>query len=154
MAIPKYDELMIPVLEVLSDKKEHRITEIVDILAKKLKLTNEELEEKISSGSNKFAGRVGWARTYLKAAKLIDSTRRAYFVINERGEKALQDKPKDILNYLKQYNEFLEFVKPNKDEKTSDKNIQESKTDTPDEMLAHAQDMYKENLQTELLTRL
>lgn len=43
MAIPKYDELMIPVLEVLSDKKEHRITEIVDILAKKLKLTNEEL---------------------------------------------------------------------------------------------------------------
>lgn len=154
MAIPKYDELMIPVLEVLSDKKEHRITEIVDILAKKLKLTNEELEEKISSGSNKFAGRVGWARTYLKAAKLIDSPRRAYFVINERGEKALQDKPKDILNYLKQYNEFLEFVKPNKDEKTSNKNIQESKTDTPDEMLAHAQDMYKENLQTELLTRL
>ena len=73
MAIPRYDELMIPVLEVLSDKKEHRITEIVDILAKKLKLTNEELEEKISSGSNKFTGRVGWARTYLKAAKLIDS---------------------------------------------------------------------------------
>ncbi len=154
MAIPKYDELMMPVLEVLSDRKEHRITEIVDILGKKLKLTKEELAEKISSGSNKFAGRVGWARTYLKAAKLIDSPKRAYFVINKRGEKALQDKPNNILNYLKQYNEFLDFVKSSKDEKVSDKCNLENKTDTPDEMLANAQDMYKENLQTELLIRL
>ncbi len=43
MAIPKYDELMLPVLKVLSDEKEHRITEIVDILGKQYKLTEDEL---------------------------------------------------------------------------------------------------------------
>ena len=43
MAIPKYNELMIPVLEVLSDEKEHSFTEIIDILAKKYKLSQDEI---------------------------------------------------------------------------------------------------------------
>ena len=35
MAIPKYNDLMFPVLEVLSDEKEHSLKEIVEILGKK-----------------------------------------------------------------------------------------------------------------------
>ena len=153
MAIPKYDELMLPFLQVLSDGKTYRINEIVDKLASQFNLTQEELEELIPSGARKFAGRVGWARTYLKGAGLIESPQRAFFVINERGRKALEDKPKKMLEYLKQYPEYKEFIGLSKkvDEKHSD--IDE-KTNTPDEMLAHVQQLFKDNLQSELLSKL
>ncbi len=68
MAIPKYDELMLPFLQVLSDGKTYRINEIVDKLTSQFNLTQEEREELIPSGGRKFAGRVGRARTYLKGA--------------------------------------------------------------------------------------
>ena len=89
MTIPTHDELMLPFLQVLSDGQEHRINELVDKLAKEFNLSQKEIEEEIPSGGRKFAGRVGWARTYLKGAKLIDSPKRAFFIINERGRKAL-----------------------------------------------------------------
>lgn len=148
MAIPKYNDLMFPVLEVLSDEKEHSLKEIVEILGKKYKLTDEELSIEIPSGGKLFYGRVGWARTYLKAAKLIDNPKRAFFSINERGKKALKDNPNNMLTYLKQYDDFINF------ENRSKKNDSESKSETPDEMLAHAQELYKDNLQIELLEKL
>ena len=82
MTIPTHDELMLPFLQVLSDGQEHRINELVDKLAKEFNLSQKEIEEEIPSGERKFAGRVGWARTYLKGAKLIDSPKRAFFIIN------------------------------------------------------------------------
>ena len=153
MAIPKYNELMFPVLEVLSDEKEHSLKEIVEILGKKYKLTDEELSIEIPSGGKLFYGRVGWARTYLKAAKLIDSPKRAFFSINERGKKALKDKPDNMLTYLKQYDDFINFENRSK-KSNSEKNSSECKSETPDEMLAHAQELYKDNLQIELLEKL
>ena len=145
MAIPKYNDLMFPVLEVLSDEKEHSLKEIVEILGKKYKLTDEELSIEIPSGGKLFYGRVGWARTYLKAAKLIDSPKRAFFSINERGKKALKDNPNNMLTYLKQYDDFINFENRSK-KNISEKNDSESKSETPDEMLAHAQELYKDNL--------
>lgn len=153
MAIPKYNDLMFPVLEVLSDEKEHSLKEIVEILGKKYKLTDEELSIEIPSGGKLFYGRVGWARTYLKAAKLIDSPKRAFFSINERGKKALKDNPNNMLTYLKQYDDFINFENRSK-KNISEKNDSESKSETPDEMLAHAQELYKDNLQIELLEKL
>lgn len=153
MAIPKYNELMFPVLEVLSDEKDHSLKEIVDILGRKYKLTDEELSIEIPSGGKLFYGRVGWARTYLKAAKLIDSPKRSIFSINERGKKALKDKPDNMLAYLKQYDDFINFENRSK-KSNSEKNGSESKSETPDEMLAHAQELYKDNLQIELLEKL
>ena len=121
MAIPTHVELMIPFLEVLSDDKLHSKREMVEILSKKFKLTPEEMNELIPSGGKKFSGRVGWARTYLKASKLIESPERAVFKITERGKKALIDKPVKVLQYLKQYPEYLEFIGGNKKD-NNDKN--------------------------------
>lgn len=154
MAIPTHDELMLPFLEVLSDEKQHSKKELVEILGKKFNLTEDEMNELIPSGSKKFSGRVGWARTYLKASKLIDSPERAIFQITERGKKALLDKPDKILHYLRQYPEYLEFIGNNKSN-SSDKNEEViARTETPDEMLAHAQELYQDNLKSELLNKL
>ena len=154
MSIPTHYKLILPFLQILVDRKEHEITEIRNILAKEFNLTDNDLAEEIPSGGKKFAGRVGWARTYLKGAKLIDSPKRAHFVINERGVKALEDNPSNILNYLKQYPEYLEFMgitKKNNFEKQVE-TIESS--ETPDEMLSRAQKTYNDNLQSELLSKL
>ncbi len=157
MSIPKYQELMLPFLEVLSDKKSHRIGEIVEILAKKFNLTEEEILEEIPTGGRRFAGRVGWARTYLKMAKIIDSPHRGCFIINDRGFQTLKERPENILQYLKQYDEFLDFEKRSKKEnfvKDHNDNNYNNETETPDEMLERAQKIYLNNLKNEMLTRL
>ena len=58
-----------------------------------------------------------------------------------------------MLTYLKQYDDFINFENRSK-KNISEKNDSESKSETPDEMLAHAQELYKDNLQIELLEKL
>ena len=41
--IPKYDEMMLPLLEFLSDGNEHALNEMRRALAEQMKLTDEEL---------------------------------------------------------------------------------------------------------------
>lgn len=71
--IPKYDEVMLPLLKFLSDANEHSVKEVTDFLANLFKndphyqMTDEELREMLPSGQQRiFESRVGWARTYLK----------------------------------------------------------------------------------------
>ncbi|MCM1297527.1 MAG: restriction endonuclease [Muribaculaceae bacterium] len=154
MAIPTFDDLMLPFLEVLSDDKPHSKQDVVDTLAKKFNLSKEELEETIPSGGKKFSGRVGWARTYLKASGLIISPARAIFLITERGRQALESKPEHMLKYLKQYNEYTDFEKRSKKDNSAKNEKTVEKAETPDEMLASAQEQYFNNLQSELLSKL
>jgi restriction system protein len=48
--IPDYQTLMLPVLETISDNKEYRMTEVINSLAQKYKLSEEERSELIPSG--------------------------------------------------------------------------------------------------------
>jgi restriction system protein len=58
------------------------------------------------------------------------------------------------LHYLRQYPEYLEFIGNNKSN-SSEKNEEVlARTETPDEMLAHAQELYQDNLKSELLNKL
>jgi restriction system protein len=55
-------------------------------LAVEFQVTDEERKELLASGTQAiFDNRVGWAKTYLKKAGLIDSPKRATFVISELG---------------------------------------------------------------------
>jgi len=59
-----------------------------------------------------LSNRVGWAKVYLKKAGLIESTRRGYYKITQKGLNILSEKPSKIDNeYLKQFSEFLDFTK-------------------------------------------
>ena len=63
-----------------------------------------------SGGQATFDNRVGWARTYMKKAGLLESPRRSYFKITDRGLQALKTNPESINNrFLQQYPEFREF---------------------------------------------
>jgi len=86
MAIPDYQSIMLPLLKFASDKREHSIQDAIEDLASFFKVSETELQELLPSGQQKiFDNRVGWARTYLKKAGLLDSPKRGVFVITEKG---------------------------------------------------------------------
>lgn len=76
MPIPDYQSIMLPLLKLASDKKEHSIREAIESLSDLFKLSEEEKKEVLPSGQQYvFDNRVGWARTYLKKAGLLESTK-------------------------------------------------------------------------------
>lgn len=111
MVIPDYQSVMLPLLKYAGDGKEYRIREAVEQLAEEFKLSEEERKELLPSGQQAvFNNRVGWARTYLKKAGLLDSRKKGYFSITLRGLDVLRESPLSIdVNFLKRYEEFNEF---------------------------------------------
>lgn len=114
MSVPDYQSLMLPLLKFAAEKKDEISTnEAVEVLAKQLNLTQEDLREMLPSGTQfTFANRIGWASTYLKKAGLIETTRRGYYRITIRGQELINKRVNDInVKLLRQYPEFLEFQK-------------------------------------------
>ena len=89
--IPDFQTRMLPLLQLLVDKKEHSIKDIVDRLSIKLNLTEEERNERLPSQRQPtMYNRVVWAKTYLKKSGLVSSPKRGVVVISKRGEELLQ----------------------------------------------------------------
>ena len=94
MAVPKYDELMKPLLAAVKDGEVYKIKDVTAVLAQQLNLSAEDLAEMLPSGRQPvFKNRVGWAKTYLKKAGLLDSPARATIVITEAGKKVVAENP-------------------------------------------------------------
>ncbi len=111
MPISDYQALMLPVLRVVEDHREHPVSEIRQRIADHLGLTEGELSERLASDTTTvFMNRVGWAVQYLKSAGAIQSVRRGVYVITERGLSLLKPPPAEItVKMLRQFPEFLEF---------------------------------------------
>jgi restriction system protein len=104
---------MLPTLRILSDRKDHSLAEINDLLAKQYSLSSEEQSQRNESGQTTFYNRAAWARTYLKAAGLLDSPKYGIFRITSQGEKILTSNPKGIdLKFLRQFPSFVQFRNP------------------------------------------
>ena len=59
-----------------------------------------------------FMNRIAWAKTYLKKTGFIESPKRGYYKITERGLTELKKNPKKIdSKYLSQFTEFDDFLK-------------------------------------------
>ena len=111
MAIPDYQTLMLPLLRIAADGAEHRFRSVVEQLAVEFQLTDDERKEMLPSGTApSFDNRVGWARTYLKQAGLLNSVKRGYFQITDKGRELLSENPPQIdVSLLDRYEEFRDF---------------------------------------------
>ena len=154
MTIPVFHQIMLPLLHLLEDKQEHSLRQVIDSLTTQFNLTPEEQRELLPSGKQAiFDNRVGWARTHLKKAGLLESTRRGFFRITDRGLQALNQKPAKIdVKFLDQFEEFREF-RAIKREKPIESDEEEPET-TPEEALANAYQNMKNELANELLQQL
>ena len=112
MAIPDYQTIMLPLLELAGDNQIHQVHDAVALLAQEFNLTDEERQERIPSGRvSRFHNNVTWARTYMKKAGLLEIPKRGQFRVTERGRIVLADEP-DAVNtkFLQQFDEFNEFI--------------------------------------------
>jgi len=111
VAIPDYQTVMLPLLRFAGDGQEHSLRETIDALAEEFGLTPDERKELLPSGQQEvFDNRVGWARTYLTKAGLLQKTRRSHYAISDRGRDALVHNPNRIdVKFLKQFEDFREF---------------------------------------------
>src|SRR4051794_11420829 len=108
MSIPDYQSIMLPLLRLTKDNKEHRFRDVVEALSQEFSLTDLERAEMLPSGTAPlFDNRVGWARTYLKQAGLLQSPKRGIFQIIEAG-RALLSKPLSRIDgaVLNEYEQF------------------------------------------------
>lgn len=160
MSIPDYQTVMLPLLRFLGDGREHTLNDSVEAVANEFKLTSEERLQFLPSGTSTVIGnRVGWARTYMKKAGLLESPRRGAFRITERGMQVLRAKPPRIdVKFLDQFPEFVEFRTVRTDDETASVAVvapaaAPAVVATPEEALEDAYDRLRGGLESELLQR-
>lgn len=156
MAVPKYDELMKPLLKAVQDGEVYKIKDVTAILAQQLNLSAEDLAEMLPSGRQSvFKNRVGWAKTYLKKAGLIDSPARATVVITDAGKQVIADNPDKIdSKYLEQFPSFMDFASAAQtgEADLAEPAIQKPTDLTPDDQLEDAYKQIKDSLASDLLS--
>lgn len=63
-------------------------SEVKEIIAEKLKISEDEQSEQISSGASRFSNKVDWARFYLVKSDFIDASTRGVWSLTEKGQNA------------------------------------------------------------------
>lgn len=151
MTIPTFQEIMLPLLQLTNDESNHSQEEVIEILAKRFNLTNEEITQLLNSGSPRFKNRVVWATIYLKKALLLSPVDKGIFRITQRGKEAIiQNPPKIDMKFLSQYPEFIEFRMKKKEKTIED----QEEIQTPEELLEKSYDEIRQKLSQEILEKI
>lgn len=158
MPVPKYDEFFPPFMKCLSDGNVHSLSEIRSYCADYYNLSDADRVEPLNNGkSYKLNDRVGWARTYLKKAGLIESPERGKFFITDIGKEAVAAGIENItLDYLMQFESFREFMDSSRSAAKS--NEKQAGTDSrelsPQEMLDEAFSQMNSSLADDLMAEI
>jgi len=153
VAIPDYQSIMLPLIEMAADGGEYSLREAIENLAQYFSLSDEERQAMLPSGRQAtFDNRVGWARTYLKKANLLQTTRRGYFQITAKGKSTLAERPIEInVKYLERFPEFLEFKNFKREPSNSENLPIQIQDKTPEENLETIVQGLNQDLASELL---
>lgn len=161
MAVPPFHDFLQPLLTVLADGQEHRTADVYEAVADQVGLTPEDRSELLASGKKRrYANRIGWAKMYLTRAGLLDTPRRGYARITDRGRQALATGERIDLEFLHRFQEFQDFrYNLNDEDDTGDTGTaptvsSEKATMTPEERLEDLVRSMNRELALELLAQL
>lgn len=159
MAIPDYQTLMLPVLELLADGKVRRVVpDITDPVGQRFNLTPEDREQMLPSGLQAtFVNRTHWAVTYMAKAGLLARPTRGRVEITDLGRQALAKHPAKIdITFLMDYPGFEAFRTKAKPKVASDGPggglAPEEKN--PEELLYTTYDALRQSVEADMLDRL
>jgi len=146
---------MLPLLRLVSDGQEYKFRDIIETLETQFNLSDDERRELLPSGQQAiFDNRVGWAKTYLKKARLLVTPKRGTVVITQRGLDVLKQDPKEInVSFLRQFPEFIEFQTTKRDVAEVAQLSEETNIQTPEETLENAYQRIRKSLAQELLNK-
>lgn len=151
MAVPDYQTLMSPIVELASDSQDHRIADLIERLSEKFALTEEERDQRIQSGQRTIFNRTHWAVTYLVKAGVLERSARGTVRITARGREVLADKPKRIdVKYLSKFPELVAFRSHGAAPIPESTQVA---TQTPDELLDATYAALRGNVEADLLDR-
>jgi restriction system protein len=156
MTVPDFQSIMLPFLR-LSAKSDIRTREAIDKIAEEFRLTPEEREELLPSGTqSRFANRVHWAIVYLQKAGLIRRVSRGVYCVTDLGKTVLKKPPTRIdRQFLTQFEGMREFQqKSNKEQPDESSLALTGGAGTPEERIEAATKDWNDALQTELIERI
>lgn len=156
MAIPDFQSVMLPLMRLCADGKEHSISETTDALADQFKLTDDERKALLPSGVQEiFRNRVAWAKSHLKMAGLLETPKRGIYRITERGLETVRNNPPFInLKYLQQFPEYVAFRKSHRERTEPIDDVENGQPGTPEEALESAHEKIRDGLAAEVLQKL
>ncbi len=160
MALPKYYEFYSLFLSALKDRDVHSIKELQTSIASSSHLSDDALQEMLPSGKQSvFKNRIGWTRTYLKKAGMIDSPKKGYFVITDAGFSLLNSGKEITDEYLAQLSPaFAEFKYGHRTDSASQITVTAISTvqddETPEETLERVYADINKQLCDDLLTEI
>ncbi len=163
--IPEFQTLMLPILKLASDGLIHTMQETIESLAKQLELTEEDLNEWLSSKSQKkFYNYVYWAKAHLKMAGALENKARGQFQITNRGLEILSENPaliniKYLTNKYSDYKSLMTGNKKSPDKTNTPTNTEVSTEDsylnqTPEEQIESGYQKIQSSLLIEILIKL
>jgi restriction system protein len=155
MPVPSYEEFMLPFLKILEDKEIHAIKDIREGLADNLGLSDDDKAELLPSGTMPvYRSRIGWAKTYLKKAGLIDNSIRGKVKITTRGLNVLKRNPEKIdSQFLLQFDEFRKFTNATKTRNRISEDIIQN-PETPEDRIAQGYKELKNSLASDLIEQI
>lgn len=155
MAIPDYETLMLPVLEIAS-RQETSVPVAEAEIAEKFGLTSEERQHKLPSGRQRLLhNRIHWAKFYLTKAALLESPKRGKFVATTAGKTLLANPPakldRKFLLTIPAFRVFWHGAEMDTDVVIPVEAIQSS---TPEEIVEAAHKSVHDALRVDLLDRI
>jgi restriction system protein len=156
LAVPGFQELMLPFLTICSDGRERTVSEVGEALAGQLNLSADDLRETLSSGQTKLYNRTAWVKSYFGKAGLLDFPSRGKFRITNRGVDLLKTNPETIrIKTLDQFPEFVEFRSKSADVEGEPRILNasqgEEESTTPEERLENGYQELRDQLASNLL---
>jgi restriction system protein len=100
MPIPDSQTLLLPVLRVVADDREHSSEEIRERVRTQFNIAHHELLQKLKNGTPVFHNRVAWALAHLNMrrgplghSEAVEKVRKAVYKITEYGKAILRRNP-------------------------------------------------------------
>jgi restriction system protein len=154
MSVPSFQTWFLPLLRRLEDGQIHGMTDLFQQLADDLGLSTEDRAEVLSSGKQTtYQNRIGWARTYLKKAGLLQSPSRGAVQITDRGRQVLAEQPAALnVTYLRKFPEFVEFHTAGVSTPAPSPDSEDN--ETPEDTLERVSQELRQALASELLERI
>lgn len=156
IAIPKYDEMYREFLLCLSDGEAHKNADIREYVFASKGLTESDRKTYISNGTQLLCNnRIGWTRTYLKKAGLIESQPHGMTRLTDEGKRVVSNLPPVVDNdFLMKYESFREFR--NTSHGTTVSPVQSVSSDnlSPLDMLEKSYNELSETLADEILSEI
>ncbi len=144
--------MMLPILEFVAQRKEANRAEISKFIIEYFKLSDDEILQKIKSGTFTYISRTGWALSYLATTAQVKSkpekvplqkVGRSLFAITNFGKELVSSKDKKS-KFLSWYDEIYK-QEISQEEKEATEN-------TPDDNIDEALCKIKEELKSEILS--